>query len=218
MNVPKNDQAGRRRLRLGRRWRARLGVVTSIAVLLSELLTPSAAYAGAVIPCPAGITEWRHIAQTGRPPVHIWEGYRFTTLSVTPQFLISDGRFLDNNTDLPISYTISSSVSKTYSVSVTTGVTANIGSYLTTNVSSNIVMTRVTAVGVSLTTTVPPRTRLIAEYGVEGYNVSYGVEAWRVRRIKSGTPATGDQCEELGYYPQNTIAPTHLEGWRLTTA
>ncbi|WP_182882514.1 MULTISPECIES: hypothetical protein [unclassified Microbispora] len=63
-----------------------------------------------------------------------------------------------------------------------------------------------------------PHTRLIAEYGVEGYNVSYAIEAWRVRRTGSGTPSPGDRCEEWGWYPQNTIAPTNLEGWRLRTA
>ncbi|MFC4115153.1 hypothetical protein [Nonomuraea zeae] len=218
MNAPRDGRAERRRLGRGRRRHSRLGAVASIALLLSGLLTPTAAHAGQIVPCPASITEWRRVLQTGRPPVSIWEGYRFTTLSVTPQFLISDGRQLDNNTDLSVGYEIQSSVSRTHSVSATTGVTANVGTYLTANVSSTIEMSRTTAIGVTLTVTVPPRTRLIAEYGVEGYNVSYAVEAWRVRRVGSGTPAPGDQCEEWGYYPQNTIAPTHLEGWRLRTA
>jgi hypothetical protein len=57
----------------------------------------------------------------------------------------------------------------------------------------------------------------VAEYGVEGYNVSYAVEAWRVRKAGSATPVTGDRCEEWGWYPQNTNAPTYIEGWRLRT-
>lgn len=64
----------------------------------------------------------------------------------------------------------------------------------------------------------PPRTRLIAEYGVDGYHVDHAVEAWRVQTTGSGTPVTGDRHEELGYYPRSTIALTHLEGWRLRTA
>ncbi|MEV0232911.1 hypothetical protein [Nonomuraea sp. NPDC050786] len=216
MNVPKDDPAERDRLRVGRRWRTRLGAITSIAILFSGLLTPGTAHAGNIVPCPADITEWRRIGWGG-PLQVLWEGYRFTTLSVTPQFLISDGRLLDNNTDRPVDYTISSSVSQTFTVSASTGVTANVGSYLTTSVSRNIVASRVTSIGVSLATTVPPYTRMIAEYGVEGYNVSYGIEAWRVKRRDDKTPTTGDRCEEWGWYPQNTIAPTHLEGWRLRT-
>ncbi|MGI5292937.1 hypothetical protein ACQEVF_57840 [Nonomuraea polychroma] len=218
MNVPKDDRTGRRRLGPGRRWRARLGVVTSIAILLSGLLTPSAAHAGDWVPCPASITEWRRLG--GSLGVTRWEGYRFTLFSATPQFLVSDGRQLDNNTDQPVEYTISSSVSSTFTVSVTVGVTANVGSFLTTNVSRNIVMQRQTSLGVTLSTTVPPRTRLIAEYGVEGYNVSYGVEAWRTTFVGDNPPPpdSGWSCEEWGYYPQNTVAPTHLETWRLRTA
>ncbi|MEU8267229.1 hypothetical protein AB0B89_08670 [Sphaerisporangium sp. NPDC049002] len=179
------------------------------------VVAPTTANAGAIVPCPTGITEWKLIFVY--KSMKIWEGHRYTTLSVTPQFFVSDGQQLDNGTDLPVSYTISSSRSQTYSVSATTGVSANAGAYLTANVSSSIVMSRTTSIGVSLTVNVPPRTRLIAEYGVDGYNVNYAIEAWRVMSARSGTPVVGDQCEEWGYYPQSTIAPTHLEGWRLRT-
>ncbi|MFD0883128.1 hypothetical protein ACFQ08_00915 [Streptosporangium algeriense] len=216
MNVLRDASAKRDRLGRGRSWRTRLGATASIAILFSGLLTPGTAHAGDIVPCPANITEWKFIGinRSG----FIWEGYRFTTLSVTPQFLIGDGRVLDNNTDLPVNYTISSSVSQTYTVSASTGVTANVGSYLTHSVNSSIVMSRTTAIGVTLATTVPAHTRLIAEYGVEGYDVSYAIEAWRVKRRNNVPPTTGDQCEEWGWYPQRTIAPTHLEGWRLRTA
>lgn len=218
MNNARAGRAGWRRLRGWRRSGRRAGLIASIAILFSVLLTPSAAHAGQIVPCPESITEWRRLFYSGRPPVATWEGYRFTTLSVTPQFLVSDGRVLDNDTDLPVDYNISSSVSQEYSISATTGVTANAGAYLTANVSSTIVARRTTAIGVALRVTVPPRTRLVAEYGVEGYNVSYAVEAWRTRKVGSATPVTGDRCEEWGWYPQNTIAPTHIEGWRLRTA
>ncbi|WP_380824622.1 hypothetical protein [Sphaerisporangium rhizosphaerae] len=190
-----------------------------MAILLSVLavtVTPTAANAGAIVPCPNGITEWKLIAYSRG--VAVWEGYRFTTLSVTPQFLVSDGQLLDNGTDSPVRYTISSSRSQTFRVAATTGVTATPGPYLTANVSATIEMSRTTSIGVNLETTVPPRTRLIAEYGVDGYNVDYAIEAWRVRKTDGKTPVTGDQCEEWGWYPQHTIAPTHLEGWRLRTA
>lgn len=218
MNVLKDGPAKGNRLGAGRRWRTRLGAITSIAILFSGLLTPSAAHAGNKVPCPADITEWIRLGIIGHTAYWTWEGHRFTTQSVTPQFFVSDGRLLDNNTDQPVNYTISSSVSRTYQVTASVGVTANVASYLSSTVSANIQQSRTTSIGVSLTTTVPPHTRLIAEYGVEGYNVSYGIEAWHSAHMWNAPPAPGDRCEEWGWYPQNTIAPTNIEGWRLRTA
>jgi hypothetical protein len=194
-------------------------VVASAAALLTALVVPSPAHASADVLCPHNlITEWRRtgtwLGLTG------WQGYRFTTLSATPKFLISDGRTLTNNTDLPVTYTIASSVSQTFSVSATAGITANAGSYLTASVSSNIVMSRTTALGVTLSTTVPPRSTFIAEYGVDGFDVSYLVEAWSTVYVGDNPPPTDVQwgCTEMGTFPQQTLAPTHLEGWRLRTA
>ncbi len=217
MYVAKGDRTGRRRLAAGRRLGARLGVVTSVVILLLGALTPTAAHAGEVV-CPADITQWRLLDKDYG--LARWEAYRFTLLSATPRFLVSDGRQLDNNTDQPVEYTIVSSVSNTFTVSNTVGVNVNVSSFLTINVSQNIVMQRQTQLGVTLKTTVPPRTRLIAEYGVEGYDVSYGVEAWRTAWVGDNPPPlnVGLRCVEWGYYPQSTIAPTHIETWRLRTA
>lgn len=209
---------GHDRTSTGRTWRTRIGLVAGLAGLLAGLavvLTPAAASAGAIVPCPSGISEWRKIFQYKSRT--IWEGYRYTLHSSTPTFMVSDGRVLDNGTDNPISYQITSSVSQTFSVTQTVGIQTNPTSWLTASVSTQIVASRTTAIGVSITTTVPPRSRLIAEYGVEGYYVTYAMEAWRAENYTRQPPLTGDRCEEWGYYPQSTYAPTLLEGWRLRT-
>ncbi|MGW3347092.1 hypothetical protein ACWDA3_27625 [Nonomuraea rubra] len=219
MNVPTDERGAGRRLAARRRWRVRLGVIASIAVLLPTLVAPGAAHAVAEVPCSStGITDWKLRARAFN--LSVWDGYRFTLLSSTPQFFVSDARQLVNDTDLPVNYTVSSSVSNTYTVEATAGVSVDVGDFLTTTVSTKIVMSRTTAIGASLTVTVPPRTRLIAEYGVEGYDVSYNVDMWLA--FVSGKnpppfPAT-QQCQVLGTFPQQTIAPTYVEGWRVRTA
>jgi hypothetical protein len=210
---------GRRGNPGGRRWRARLGVLTALAGLVAVpvvTVAPGAASAGAIVPCPDTITSWRIISsnRAGR----VWEGYRYTLYSATPVFLPSDGQLLDNGTDSTVNYTISSRVSRTFSIQSTVGISASgQQDFLTTNVSIQIVATQVTERGVTIAVPVPPRTRLIAEYGVEAYQVSYAVEAWRAPTRLNAEPVTGGRCEEWGYYPQNTTAPTHIEGWRLRT-
>jgi hypothetical protein len=184
-----------------RRSRSRLNrpaVLIVLGGLLSGLvvtLTPGVASAGAIVTCPAGITEWKLIAGVapgtapsaapdGFPGIwsNVWEGYRYTLVSATPQFLVSDGRALDNGTDSPVNFTITSSISKTYRISATVGISANnVKGFLTANVSSSIESSVTTSIGVTLSTTVPPRTRLIAEYGTDVYQVSYYIEAWRWR-------------------------------------
>lgn len=221
MHLPTGDRAERNQWEIRRRWRARLGVVASIAVLLSGLFISSPAQASADVPCPYNlITEWRRIKTWLNGGLSSWHAYRFTTLSATPRFLVSDGRWLVNNTDQPVTYTIASSVSQTFTVSATTGITANVGTYLTTSVSSNIVSSRTTALGVTLSTTVQPHTTLIAEYGVDGFDVSYLVDAWSTVYPGTNPPPPSVQwgCTEMGTFPQNTIAPTHMEGWRLRSA
>ncbi|MFL6145345.1 MAG: hypothetical protein ACJ72N_26235 [Labedaea sp.] len=195
------------------------------------VLVPGVASAGAIVQCPSGITEWKLISgRTGVDTVqfspdgqgcchfNVWEGHRYTLVSAVPQFLVSDGRALDNGTDIPVTFTVSSSVSRTFSISATVGITATlVKDFLTSTVSTSIQASVTTAVGVTVSTTVPAHTRLIAEYGTNGYQVSYYIEAWRWKGPFGGQPpAAGTAgCEEWGYYPQNTQAPTNLETWRL---
>jgi hypothetical protein len=208
----------------GRGW-TRLGAFTALAGLLAALavtVAPSPANAGAIVSCPNGITEWR-IAEATRTGQVRWEGYRYTLVSTTPRFAVSDGHVLDNSgTDIPVDYTISSERSQTYTVSVAVGVQSKPEEtlkFLTTNVNVSVVSSVTTKLGVSFKLTVPARTRLTAEYGVEVYDVSYYVEAWRssFRSRNLPPPSPGERCEEWGYYPQSTVAPTVYQTWRLRT-
>jgi hypothetical protein len=199
-----------------RRWRARFGVVAVITSLLSTLagaVGPGVASAGAIVPCPETITEWKFLRHWGKG-LRLWEGYRYTLYSVTPVFMVSDGRVLDNALDAPATFTVSSSVSETFRISSSIGVDAKVSDFLTAKVSVNIEASRTTQIGVQVSTVVPPRSRVIAEYGVEGYYVTYAIEAWQSVG-GANPPDPGARCEEWGYYPQSTNAPTRFEGWRL---
>jgi hypothetical protein len=234
----KDQEMARPTKRSGRRLRrSRLVVLTAFGALLSSLAVtaamPGVANAGAIVPCPTGITEWRliwgrnpgsaapvHAAPDGVyfPPYNLWEGYRYTLVSAVPQFLVSDAKALDNGLDVPVNYEITSTLAKSYKISATVGIsTNNTKEFLQANVSSSIEASVTTTIGVKFSTTVPPHTRLTAEYGTDVYQVSYYIEAWRFRGpYGSPPPAAGmSGCEEWGYYPQNTQAPTLLESWRL---
>jgi hypothetical protein len=210
---------------LGRRkhgGRTRIGAITGLAGLLSALavvVMPNPASAGAIVACPNGITEWR-IAQINRVRVR-WEGYRYTLVSATPRFAVSDAKVLDNGTSVPVEYTVTSERTQRHAVTVAVGVEAKPAttlSFLTTSVSVNVVSEITTKRGVTFKLSVPPLTRLTAEYGTEVYDVNYYIEAWRSDwRPINQPPSAGDRCEEWGYYPQNTVAPTVYETWRLRT-
>jgi hypothetical protein len=208
-----------------RKWRARFGVVAGLAGLLSALvvtIAPSPASAGAIVPCPNGITEWRVAAYAGRGSSQQWEGYRYTLISATPRFAVSDAKVLDNGTDIPVEYTVTSERSRTYTVAVAVGVQASPEktlAFLTANVNVTVTSAVTTKLGETFKLTVPARTRFVAEYGVEVYDVSYYIEAWRSEFMRRDRPppSPGDRCEEWGYYPQSTVAPTVYETWRLRT-
>jgi hypothetical protein len=193
----------------------RFGVFSTIVGVFSTLLvalSSGVAHAGDIVPCPDTITEWKVVRSAGRAG-YVWQGYRYSLYTVTPVFLVSDGRVLDNTLDDPATYTVSSAVSQTFKVSASVGVDAKVGEFLTTKVSSSIETTRTTQIGVQVSTVVPGHSRVIAEYGVEGFYVSYAIEAWQ--STSRTQPVPGARCEEWGYYPQSTNAPTIYEGWRL---
>lgn len=178
-----------------------LAPLIGLASIAALSITPGTASAGAIVPCP---TDYHHV-QMPRP----FEIYflRYTILSSTPVFRVSDGRVLDNGLPFPVEYTITSSVSQTVAVTVSVGSQVTLTEQLQLNVSTQIVASRTTQIGVTIQTTVPANSRMIAEYGVESYYVTFGTSMWRWRG--------GNTCEEWGWYPQATYAPTQLEGWRL---
>lgn len=213
------------------RGRNRRRVAAGLAGVLAGLtvvLAPHPANAQIIpdpslIPCPTDITEWVMIAPPiGFPSIDaIWEGHRYTFNSSTPRFAISDIQILDNTgSSLPTEHTITSERTETHTVSVTVGVEASgegVLDFLKANVSVNVVRTVTTKLGVSFRQTIPPHTRFTAEYGVEVHDVSYNIEAWRVRNKSFSPPPPGSMCKPWGLHPQSTVAPTLAETWRLRT-
>ena len=76
------------------------------------------------------------------------------------------------------------------------------------NVSTSIMVSRTTAIGVNVTATVPPRTRVTGLYGVDGYDIVY--DAQQIVLIGGG-------CLYGSTARASTSAPTFVEGWRFTS-
>lgn len=175
-------------------------LVTLIAGFVSAIV-PGSASAGAIVPCP---TDYHDVSMP--KPFEIYF-YKYTILSSTPVFRVSDGRVLDNGLPFPVNYKITSSVSTTVKVVVSVGFQSGATEQFKTNINTQIEASRTTAIGVEITATVPANSRMIAEYGVESYFINFGASVWRWRGNRG--------CEEWGWYPQTTYAPTAFEGWRL---
>lgn len=194
------------------RWRIRLMayvVMTGVAGTLAAVVTPTAAQAGAIVPCPADIQYWHNVGYVGgRPPLPVREGHRYRIVSATPRFYPADGRAVSNGLPYPVSATVTANQTRTIQVTTTVGVAAQLTEQLTYNVSVAIMQVRSTMVGVSTTFDVPAYSTVYADYGVHGYDVSYYVEKWR--RV-----ANSPNCEEWGYYSSTATAPTYIEGWQL---
>ncbi|MFC4534938.1 hypothetical protein [Sphaerisporangium dianthi] len=198
------------------RARRRLSAFTMSAVLASGLVLVSttgpahAADFGPVIPCPSDPIAWR---QTTIGRVAVYEGFRYTAVSATPAFNISDGRVVDNTLDTPIDVTFTSSQSRTWRVVITTtvGSGTELTKYLQTSVSAQIVQERTTSLGVNANFTVAPHTRVTGQYGVQAYDVVYDVQTVRAwPAIPNGYTKCWDQGSQRG----TTNAPTVIEGWR----
>lgn len=137
-------------------------------------------------------------------PRHV-KGY--TLISAIPTFNVSDARSVDNGLDSPISATFKSEQSRTYTITTSAGTTASLMGFLTANVSATITQSRTTAIGVSSTVTVPARSRVLGEYGVDAYIVTYDVQSY-------GT-LDGKKCNDNGSPVRETRnAPTIIETWR----
>lgn len=194
------------------RWRIRLMAYVAtagVAGTLAAVVAPTAAQAGAIVPCPTDIQYWHHVGYVGgRPPLPVREGHRYRIVSATPRFLPADGRAVSNGLPYPVSATVTANQTRTVQVTTTVGVAAQLTEQLTYNVSAAITQIRSTTIGVSTTFDVPAYSTVYADYGVHGYDVSYYVEKWR--RVHNSP-----NCEEWGYYPSTVTAPTYIEGWQL---
>lgn len=191
--------------------RRRLRAAAAASMLVSALavaVTPGIAHAAT--PCPPGVI--RGVAPSGaaQPKVVGGYAYLYTLVNAAPAFNVSDTRSVINNLDAPAQATFTSQISKTFSISVTAGTSASLFGFLTANLSSTIQRSRTTAIGVSTTAVVPAHSRVVGEYGVEAYLVTYDVQAyWWVGGLNACTPS--------GPLTRATAnAPTATEGWRLS--
>lgn len=190
---------------------ALVGLVAGFGVAVAA----GPAAAATAIACPSGVT-WERVMRYRN--LSRYQALQSTILSVTPVFLVSDSRFLQNGLASTIDYTITSSVSRTFTVSASVGVEYNVLDDLKTSVSSSIEFSRTTQVGVTITTTVPAQTTVYADYGVDSYYVTYTVRKWWGETYDGDLPGAGvKECFNKGDYPQQTYAPTTSEGWKLRT-
>jgi hypothetical protein len=161
------------------------------------------------------INDWILVSIYSTQP-KTWHQYEFALISSTPTFNVSDTRIAVNDLSTPINATFTSQKSETFSISATASMTAKLSQYLSATVSSTIQSSRTTAVGVSVTGTVPAYRALRADYGVRAYDVYYYVKTiQRVEhRSRLGFPSW--TCWEGSFEQRFTNAPTNVEGWRLT--
>lgn len=156
---------------------------------------------------PLGDVQWRRFFSTA----HL--GYKYRIVTATPVFYVSDSRIVDNGLDTPITATFSAQLSRTTTVqtSLTFSTAQPLVDVLNVQVSATIIMTRTTTIGVSTTATVQPHSRVLGEYGVHGYDVTYDAQ------LVGFDSATG-KCYDGGTTRAFTPAPTFVEGWRVSAA
>jgi hypothetical protein len=165
-------------------------------------------------------------AQSSCDPDIVWArgiwapfGNKVVVLSATKSFVPAFGKFFDNFQDVPqpVTYTATESRTTTVTISVATTVDRAImeqklTTKLQTTVSTQIVQQRTTSFGVEIPATVPPRTRLLGEFGMEEYAVTYQVDLY-FQGYRDGRL----ECVRLSSTQGATQAPTINEGWQFRT-
>jgi hypothetical protein len=140
----------------------------------------------------------------------------YTLISSVPAFNVADGRSVINTLDAPVTTTFTANQSRTFTVSTSAGVQASFFMFLTVSVSVNATLSRTTALGVSTTTVVPPRTRVLAEYGIEAFDIVYDVQDYVCLGSNCGTCPV--KCTKNGGPTREARnVPTVIEGWRFTS-
>lgn len=169
---------------------------------------PGTAYAG-FSPCPPGVLP---ASTPGGAQPNLTGGtvYLYTLVSSAPTFNASDSRAVTNGLDSPISATFTSQVSQTFSLSATVGSSVSLFKFLTASVSVSIQSSRTTSIGVSATATVPPHSRVQGDYGVDAFNVTYDMQAYRWVGGLNACQISGSPIRVT------SNAPTNIEGWRFT--
>jgi hypothetical protein len=166
----------------------------------------------AMLPGPAQAAPSRN--STVRPQAVAFHVKVYTLISSVPTFNVADGRSVINTLDAPVTTTFTAMESRTFTVSTSAGVQASFFKFLTASVSVNATLSRTTALGVSTTTVVPPRTRVLAEYGIEAFEIVYDVQDYACTDCSS-CPV---KCWASGGPKREARnVPTIVEGWRFTS-
>jgi hypothetical protein len=181
------------------------GVAPAAAQPESMAISPNSCSGPGCGPCPQNVT-WR---QNG-PFIF---AYEYTIHSATPTFYVSDARQVSNGLDTPVTVTLTSLVSRTFSVTTTVGFAADLTTTLRTNVSVAIVQSTTTAIGVNVQATVPPFGAVLGEYGVHGYSVTYDATPYITTPDDFRNNVCGRSATRHGL---TTEAPTYIEGWRIS--
>jgi hypothetical protein len=197
-----------------RRWRRRsaaLGAVSVLAAGLAVVAGPSSA-AHAIpgsVPCP---TVYDVHYGDDRPGGYGALIGAAKVISSSPGFLISDGRVVTNDLDIPVTVTFSSSVAKTFTTSITTKVTTETAliKLFKLEVSVTITSTTTTQLGVSAQLVVAPHTTVIGEYGAFSFIVTFDAQYY----TKYNTTSPPTCFPQGGLVRETVVVPTVAEGWR----
>lgn len=210
---------GRSRPSGGRRWRRRLIMLVALPALVSSFAVavtagPASAEFGSgdgpQVPCP---TQPYDVISTAGPFANLAKPL---VVASSLTFNKSDGRIVQNDLDIPIVATFSSSVSKTYTVAQTSLIEISastlIGTFKT-SISTTITESKTTQIGVSAQVTVPPHSVMIGDYGIAAYDVVYDAQV--IRKVPSGNCYLLTRATERGV---SANVPTVDEGWRFRLA
>lgn len=190
----------------GKQWRRRLGAYAVLAALVSGLglvVVPGTAYAD--IPCPNDPTiVWGAYGRTAE------RGWLYTPVSAPHLFHVVDGRIVQNNTDQTAPGTFVAQQSQTIQISVSVGSEHQLAEKLKLTVNSQIVIIRVTQIGVTTQLNIPPWRSGLGEYGLFVHDVTYDAQLVYWERFNRS------RCWADPPQRFNTMAPTVIEGWRLS--
>lgn len=110
--------------------------------------------------------------------------------------------------------TVTSQTSRTHTITTTVGSSVDLLSVFHASISVSIVMSTTTSIGVTVQATVAPFSTILAEYGMHGYSVVYDATTY----FTTSDDLSRNICGNAGtQYGLSTVAPTFVQGWRITS-
>lgn len=210
-----------------RRWVRRVGVVAALAGLLAgATASPVQAHPHDESGFPPQF--WGHCTPPSFVHIHTLDitsgsGFRdwlwgWEIKSVTPRFIKSEGRFSTNNTDSPQNVTFTSQESRTVSFTTTHQATNTVSRQFTFGLTiqtafqltRSVTTSTTTTLGVNVAATVPPRSTVQADYGVQVFDIGFIFRNYHRR--------PWDQpCRLQGEHGLQTVTvPTTDQGWQVS--